>query len=133
RIEAALRAAEQQTSAEIRVAVSRWYFWGDVRRAAERAFRRLGMTATQRRNGVLVFLSLRRRRFELLGDVAVDEKLTDADWQIVAAILRSHFTRGDLSGGIEAAVARLSSDLARHFPPAPHDRNELPDAVATDV
>jgi uncharacterized membrane protein len=132
RIERALREAERGTSAEIRVAVSRWYFWGDVRAAADRAFRRLGIAATAGRNGVLLFLALRRRRFVLLGDVDADQKLGPEAWAQAALALRARLDRSDLTGAIEAAVAALGSELARHFPPVPGDRNELPDTVATD-
>ena len=37
RIEAAIRSAERRTSGQVRVAVARFYFWGNVRRAAESA------------------------------------------------------------------------------------------------
>ena len=55
RIEEAIRRAERRTSGEIRVSVSR-FFWGDVHRVADRAFARLGMSATRQRNGVLFFI-----------------------------------------------------------------------------
>ena len=42
--------------------MARSWFWGDARASAERAFRRLGMTATRARNGVLIFVAPRRRR-----------------------------------------------------------------------
>ena len=42
-VEQAIRAAEQRTSGEIRVAIARSWFWGDARASAERAFRRMGM------------------------------------------------------------------------------------------
>ena len=44
RIKQAIQKAERRTSGEIRVSVSP-LFWGDVRKAAEKAFERLGMTA----------------------------------------------------------------------------------------
>jgi uncharacterized membrane protein len=132
RIERALEAAERGTSAEIRVAMSRWYFWGDVRHAAERAFARLHMTGTRRRNGVLMFLALRRRQFVLCGDVAVEEKLDRDAWARVAETLRAGLASGDVTRGIEAGITALGTELARCFPPVPGDVNELPDKVITD-
>ena len=46
----AIHEAERVTSGEIRVSVAH-FFWGDVQRTAEKAFRRLGMENTSRRNG----------------------------------------------------------------------------------
>ena len=56
RIREAIRRAEKRTSGEIRVSVSS-LFWGDVRKAAERAFARMGMTATRERNAGVVLHS----------------------------------------------------------------------------
>ena len=50
RVQRAIAAAERRTSGEIRVSVSP-FFWGDVRHVAERAFERLGMTATRDHGG----------------------------------------------------------------------------------
>jgi uncharacterized membrane protein len=130
RVEAAIRAAEQATSGEIRVAIARFFFWGDVRRAAENAFVRLRMDRTRRRNGVLIFVAPRRHQFAILGDAAIHERVTDAFWRDVAGGLGGDGRRGDLTGGLERAIATIGERLAAHFPPDPNDRNELPDAVA---
>ncbi len=59
-IEEAIRVAELRTSGEVRVSVSR-LFWGDVEKAARKAFERMGMTQTQQRNAVLFFVVPSRR------------------------------------------------------------------------
>lgn len=133
RIERALARAEATTSAEIRVAVSDWYFWGSTRRAAERAFRRLRMAATRNRNAVLLFLALRRRRFELLGDVAVDQRMGVEGWNRVAAALSDGLSSDDLTAGLERGIGVLAVELARCFPAAAENPNELPDTVSTDA
>lgn len=132
RIERALARAEAGTSAEIRVAVSHWYFWGNTRRAAERAFRRLRMTRTRARNAVLVFLVLRRRRFEVLGDVAVDQRFGTEGWARVATALSEGLTSHDVTAGLERGIAALAVELARCFPAGAENPNELPDTVSTD-
>ena len=66
-VERAIARAETRTSGEIRVSISR-FFVGSSRHLAERAFKRLGMHATQARNGVLLLIEPARREVVVLGD-----------------------------------------------------------------
>lgn len=129
RIEAAIRAAEQRTSGELRVAISRFYFWGDVRRAAESTFARLHMDRTRRRNGVLLFVAPRLRRLAVVGDTGIHTHVTAAFWNDVANDLAQAFRADNLTGGLERAIRAIGERLARHFPPDSADANELPDQV----
>ena len=132
-VEAAVRAAELRTSGELRVCISRFYFWGDVRRAGERAFRHLKMERTRHRNGVLLFVVPLRRRFVVLGDVGIHQLVAPGFWSDVAARLGAAFKAGERTGGLERAVAEIGEALAARFPPAPGPNvNELPDEVARD-
>ncbi|HZA51699.1 MAG TPA: TPM domain-containing protein, partial [Myxococcaceae bacterium] len=74
RVEHALREAEKRASGEIRVSVAP-LFWGSVRKEAERAFVRLGMSRTKERNGVLFFVVPARRKFVVLGDEGIHAKV----------------------------------------------------------
>ena len=127
----AIGAAERCTSAEIRVAVARFYHWGDVRRAAQRAFVRLGMHKTKQRNGVLVFVSQWRRRFAVIGDEGADAALPATLWAEVRDRLAQAFRNGDRTGGLVDAVTFLGERLAGPFPFEPgRDSNELVDDVS---
>ena len=127
RIEEAIRQAERRTSGEIRVSVSR-FFWGDVRRAAERAFARLGMTATRQRNGILFFIVPSRRRFVVLGDEGIHAKVGQEFWERVAAAVSEHLRDGDFTRGLVHGIETVGEQLALHFPFDPAtDSNELSD------
>lgn len=129
RIEEALRAAERRTSGEIRVSLAP-LFWGSVSRAAERAFHRLGMTATRERNGVLIFVAPARHRFTVLGDEGIHARVGQDFWERVAQILSEHFRAGDFTTGLVEGIREIGERLAEHFPSAgPRDENELPDEV----
>ena len=129
RVVAAIRAAERVTSGEIRVSVAP-FFWGDVEKTAGKAFHRLGMENTADRNGVLIFLVPSRRRFAILGDTGIHEKVGQAFWQDVSACLASQFRRGAFTEGLVEAVHMVGDRLATHFPSAGEvDRNELSDDV----
>jgi uncharacterized membrane protein len=128
RIKRAIERSERKTSGEICVALSP-PFWGDVWKAADRAFERLGMTATRNRNGVLFFVVPSRHRFVVLGDRGIDEKVGQEFWRRIAAILSERFREGDLTDGIVAGVEAVGEALAVHFPWLEGDTNELPDVV----
>jgi uncharacterized membrane protein len=129
RIKEAIQKAERRTSGEIRVSLAR-PFWGNVRKAAENAFERLGMTATRQRNAVLFFIAPARHEFVVLGDCGVHEKVGQEFWNQIALALSGRFKHGDFTGGIIAGVEAVGEGLAEHFPYCPEtDINELPDDV----
>jgi uncharacterized membrane protein len=129
RIKQAIQKAEKRTSGEIRVSVSP-LFWGDVRKAAEKAFARLGMTATENRNAVLFFVVPARRKFVVLGDSGIHQKVGQEFWHHIVRTVAAKFKEGDFTGGLVAGIAAVGEDLAKHFPyHADRDPNELPDDV----
>ncbi len=129
RIKAAIQRAEKRTSGEIRVSISP-LFWGSIRKAAERAFERMGMTATRERNAVLFFVVPTRRKFVVLGDSGIHEKAGQEFWQAIVEIVGKKFREGDFTGGLVDGVAAVGESLAKHFPfDAAADANELPDDV----
>lgn len=129
RVREALRRAERRSSGEIRVSISP-LFWGSVRRAAERAFARLGVSRTRERNGVLFFLVPSRRRLVVLGDEGIHAKVGQAFWDELVGTLSRRFQEGDFTGGLVQGVERVGLELARHFPHrGALDANELPDEL----
>ncbi|MHB1046829.1 MAG: TPM domain-containing protein [Thermoanaerobaculia bacterium] len=127
-VKAAIVEAERGTTGEIRVSVST-FFWGDVRKTAEKAFERLGMNATARRNGVLVFLVPSRRKFVVLGDEGIHEKVGQRFWEDVTAAVSDRFRKGDFTGGLVHGITEAGRVLALHFPREETNPNELPDDV----
>lgn len=130
-IVAAIRDAEKKTSGEIRVFISHKNV-DDAVAAAQAQFEKLGMTKTQHRNGVLIFVAPRARKFALIGDTAVHQRCGDAFWQALAAEMTGHFKKSEFTSGIIHAIQKAGELLAAHFPPQPGDGNELPDQVEHD-
>ena len=128
-IEAAMKQAEHRTSGEICVSVSR-FFWGDVRSVAEKAFSRLHVAKTAQRNGVLFFVVPARRKFVILGDSGINEKVGPHFWSGVVHVMAERFSKVDFTGGIVLGIEHVGAQLALHFPvDAGTDVNELPDKV----
>jgi len=121
--------AETETSGEIRVSVSR-FFWGDVQAVADRAFVRMEMTATKKRNAILFFLVPSRRRFAVIGDKGIHEKVGDEFWKSLAEVMSDSFRKGDFTTGLIAGIIQAGKQLAAHFPYDPKtDVNELTDEI----
>lgn len=129
RVKAAIAAAEKQTSGEIRVSLSR-FFWGSVRHAAEKAFTRLGMRNTKDRNGILFFVVPSRRRFVVIGDQGIHEKVGQDFWDKLVLAMAEDFKEGKFNEGLQAGIAECGLLLAAHFPYlGEKDVNELPDDI----
>ena len=129
RIKTAIQKAERRTSGEICVSVSR-LFWGNIEKAADRAFGRLGMTQTKDRSGVLFFVVPSRRRFVVLGDEGIHTKVGQEFWRRVAYRVSERFREGDFTGGLVAGIEEVGEQLAAHFPyDSTADRDELTNDV----
>ena len=129
RVKAAIAVAERSASGEVRVSVAP-FFWGSVRRVAERAFVRLGMTATKDRNGILFFIVPARKKFAVLGDEGIHAKVSQDFWESLASLMSGHFRKGEFTEGLVAAIEEAGRQLAAYFPCDPStDVNELPDDV----
>jgi uncharacterized membrane protein len=132
RIVDAISTAEKMTSGEIRVHIQPKAH-GDIREVAERTFERLGMTKTEQRNGVLLFIACEEQRFTILGDRGIDEKVPAGFWDEIAARLTIRFQHGELTDGIVDAIHSAGEELRHYFPRAEGDVNELANDINIDA
>ncbi|HEY0157361.1 MAG TPA: TPM domain-containing protein [Thermoanaerobaculia bacterium] len=124
RITGAIATAEKMTSGEIRVHIQPKAH-GEIRAVAERTFERLGMTKTELRNGVLLFIACEEQQFTILGDRGIDEKVPAGFWDEIAAKLTIRFKNGEFTDGIVDAIHSAGEELRHFFPRAEGDVNEL--------
>jgi uncharacterized membrane protein len=123
--------AERKSSGEIRVYVSHRKR-ADALKFAQACFVRLGMTRTRQRNGVLIYFAPRTRQFAIVGDLGIHEKCGEHFWKEIAARMTALLKAGDYTDAIIATVHEVGDLLARHFPRAPGDKNELPNQMIGD-
>jgi len=129
KIKEAIERAEHRTSGEICVSVAP-FFWGSVRKAADKAFVRMGVGRTKDRNGVLIFVVPARRKFVVLGDSGIHECVGQEFWNHVAAAVSEKFRDGDFTGGLVRGIEKIGEELAAHFPYDPAtDKDELANDV----
>ncbi len=131
RIAEAVREAELGTSGEIRVhVVARLLPFENARRRAVRDFHRLGMDQTRDATGVLLFLAVKSRRFEIVADRGIHARVGAAAWEDIAAGITARIRRDGVAAGLRHGVKRIGRFLAQHFPIAADDTNELPNEVS---
>jgi uncharacterized membrane protein len=129
RIVAAIGDAEGKSSGEIRVFVQRGELEGDPLVAAQKKFHQLRMDATKERNGILIFVLPRARKFAVIGDEGMHKKCGPEFWQQLVESMREHFKREEFTDALVEAIETVGQLLAQHFPKQGGDRNELSDQV----
>lgn len=109
--------------------ISRQEMDARVRDAAFMQFYSSGLYRTRESNGVEIYLSFFEREVVVIGDRAIHEKMGNQHWDNVRDLIIQGIRRGDVCGGICAAVEACGKALAEHFPPRPDDVNELSNKV----
>ena len=84
---------------------------------------------THGRTGVLIFLSMREHRAEILADESVAKKVDAEVWGDAMEALLLNIKQGKIADGMVAAVEQVGIVLAEHFPRHEDDQNELPDRL----
>jgi uncharacterized membrane protein len=69
-------------------------------------------------NSALILVAPNAKRFAVIGDRALHERVGETFWNDVVRQSESHFARGDMVGGITQAVSRIGEVLREHFPRA---------------
>ncbi|MBS1774054.1 MAG: TPM domain-containing protein [Bacteroidetes bacterium] len=128
---ACIKEAEAKTTGELRVFVESKCSYMDAIDRAWELFHNLGMSATERRNAVLVYLAIEDRQFAIVGDKEIYEKAGGpAFWEKAAEKLRGHLKNGEVGSGLANCVKELGNAMATHFPHDPTiTKNELPDEI----
>jgi uncharacterized membrane protein len=129
KIVAAIAAAEERTSGEIRVFISRQNP-DNAMDVAKKWFKKLKMDQTPDRNAILILVAPRAHKFAIVGDTGIHAKCGDSFWLEVVEMMRSHFKSEKYTDALVAAVQRLGDSLAEHYPaPSGGRLNRISDSV----
>lgn len=91
---------------------------------------RVGTQArTAGRTGILIYLSLKEHRAEILGDEAINSKIEPEIWGDAMLALINKTRSGQPGEGMAQAVQHIGEPLAEHFPKSRGNSNELPDRL----
>jgi putative membrane protein len=81
------------------------------------------------RTGVLLYLSLKEHRADIVADEAIAAKVSADVWGDAMASLIEQVRAGRPGDGMAAAVTQMGVVLAEHFPRGSENPNELPDRL----
>ncbi|WP_305095468.1 TPM domain-containing protein [Croceibacterium aestuarii] len=102
------------------------------KRAYARALQIFHIGAEKRttgRTGIVIYLSMREHRAEIVADEAITSKVEPEVWGDAMAALLAELKQGRVGAGMVAAIGKVGEILAAHLPRAEDDRNELPDRL----
>ncbi len=130
----AIQKVEAQTTGEIRVHVSRKLFEKNPIQRATHLFHKLGMTRTQHRNGVLLYVNILRHKFAIYGDIGIHKTVGQQYWNEMAEQVSQNLKKQNMIHALVHAVESIGQTLQKHFPKteSSSDRNELSDDVNED-
>ncbi len=126
---AAIKAAELDTSGEIRVHIEKDCS-EDVMDRAAFLFKKLKMHETKLRNGVLFYLAVEDKKFAILGDGGINARVPEGFWDKIKETMTRYFKEGDFVTGLTRGIAMSGEQLKAHFPYQSDDVNELPDDIS---
>jgi uncharacterized membrane protein len=90
-------------------------------------FSQLRVWDTEHNSGVLIYVQLVDRTIEIVADRGINTKVAQGSWDEICRRMESAFRRGQFEQGTLAAIDEVTALLARHFPAAGPNPNELPD------
>ncbi|MCX6296591.1 MAG: TPM domain-containing protein [Bacteroidetes bacterium] len=128
-IQDAIANAELNTSGEIRVHIDD-DCKEEVLDKAAKVFHKLKMNKTELRNGVLFYLAVNDRKFAILGDKGINEKVTADFWDSIKSLMFDHFKQQQFTEGLCSGIELAGEKLKIHFPLQSNDTNELDNEVS---
>lgn len=124
-----IKEAELNTSGEIMVHIEQRCKEDALDRAAG-VFDMLALHETKLRNGVLFYLAVKDRKFAILGDAGINEKVGEHFWVEIKDLMQDKFKSGDFTGGLSKGILMAGEKLKEHFPYQSDDKNELSDEIS---
>lgn len=98
-------------------------------RRALQAFAEEGVTETEGRSGVLIFLSEAEHQIVVLADRGICERVDDDEWDRDVQLLIAGFKAGEPAKSLLQVIERIGGLLASAFPPCTTNPNELSDEI----
>jgi uncharacterized membrane protein len=88
------------------------------------------MAKTHLRNGVLIYLSIRDRKFAIIGDHGIHRVVPANFWDHIKEDAILLFKEGRFKEGLVKAISETGEHLKKHYPYQKNDVNELPDEIS---
>jgi len=127
-IAAAVKSFEKLTSGEIVISFNTTSHKQPYK-MARRIFQKAGLYQTKERNATLIVLYLAEQKFAVFGDAGIHAKVPANFWETTVADMKADFAQGRMLAGLLHGIQELGENLAKYFPVAADDVNELSDEI----
>jgi len=128
-----IKKMEKITSGEIRVAIKEEVDLlkkkKEIKTLAEEEFYNLKMDSTRDKTGILIYVLLSKRKFFILADSGINEKVDQSAWDVMRDEMQTEFQLGHYLEGIIKTIEKVGNLLSQHFPIKHDDTNELSNKV----
>jgi len=98
-------------------------------RLAKAQFYLQGVHMTREHSGVLLFVSLAEHYVEIVADKGIHEKIGEAHWQGIIQAFVEYVRKDEIVDGFVAAIGACGTAMAKLYPPAPGNTEELSDGL----
>ncbi|MDP1675370.1 MAG: TPM domain-containing protein [Bacteroidota bacterium] len=133
KIAAVILEVEKETIGEIRVNIQKIRPFRDrklsVYELAIKKFYELGMDKTKDKTGVLIYILLSDKKFQIIGDEGINKKVSKEFWDVLAMKMAEYFRINKFVEGISHTVKEVGVILKKEFPMKSGDTNELSNEV----
>ncbi len=124
----AIKAAEHSTSGEIRFYVESKCD-GDAYERGVAIFHHLQLHEKNHRNGVLIYLAVKDKKFAIVGDEGIHTKVTDVFWEDVRSKMLDIFKTGNLVAGVCEGIKLVGEKMKESFPIDPNNTKGYTDKI----
>ncbi|MEE4316386.1 TPM domain-containing protein [Erythrobacter dokdonensis] len=100
-----------------------------VHAQAVRQFKVGAQARTTGHTGVLIYLSMREHRAEIIADESIAAKVPAEVWGEAMGDMLAEIRKGCVAEGLSVGIRDVGFVLAEHFPRGSEDVNELPDRL----
>jgi uncharacterized membrane protein len=125
----AIEQAEKDSSGEIRIHIES-NCTGDILDRAAYLFAKLKMHKTELRNGVLIYLAIKDKKFAILGDAGINAKVPASFWDEIKDTMTTCFKENRFVDGLAEGIRTTGEKLKTFFPLQPGDINELSNDIS---
>lgn len=99
-----------------------------AKKRAIEVFSQFHVWDTAQNNGVLIYLLLADKDFEILADRGIHAHVGTEGWEKISHEMERHFKKGDFELGVLHGIAKVTEHLDLHFPSDSENVNELSNA-----
>ncbi|MCX7877105.1 MAG: TPM domain-containing protein [Ignavibacteria bacterium] len=129
KIQEALDELERKTCGEIVLSfherLTLWEKLYDRHELALKDFRRLGVSNTKYRTGILFYVLFSEKYFDIIADEGIYRKIPDEFWNELESELQESFRQGKFAEGILTLIRKAQKLLEKEFPQRGSSEDEI--------